>query len=252
MAAEGPPFRLVAFDMYGTLVENGVNLWMVTFEEIIQEQGLPISANDLWGEWRSREVSFRQTRTVMHDPLLSPPFRTYYEAWRDAFAGTFRDVGLQGDAEDAARRCTRDQGTRPAFEDATVALPKLGERWPLGLLSNADHGYLLGLIERNRWSFGTVVSSESAQAYKPDPRIFEGFCREAGVAPEEVLYVGDAPYDDVHGAKAAGMTVALLTREQDTPGRTPEPGVQQLQEPDLKIASLLELETALQAYVRPA
>jgi 2-haloalkanoic acid dehalogenase type II len=252
MANQQPPIRMIAFDMYGTLVQNGMDLWMITFEEIIQEQRLPISTADLWREWRSREVSFRSTRTVMHDPLLSPPFRTYYEAWRDAFTDTFRDVGLDGDAEDAAHRCTRDQGTRPAFADAAIAIPKLAQNWPLGLLSNADHGYLLRLIERHDWPFGTTVSSESAQAYKPDPRIFEGFCGEAGVDPEEVLYVGDAPYDDVHGAKAAGMTMALLIREQDTPGRTPEPGAQQLQEPDFRITSLLELETALQTYVRPA
>ena len=241
--------RMVVFDMYGTLVENGVDDWLVTFEEIIVEQQLDVSSKDLWSEWRKREVSFRETRTVMHDPLLSPPFRTYYEAWRDAFAATFQDIGLDGDPEDASARCTHAQGIRKAFEDAHLILPVLSKLCPIGLLSNADHDYLVQLVKRQGWSFSRIVSSEYARAYKPDPRIFELFCREAGLLPEEMLYVGDGPYDDAHGAKQAGMYAALLTREQETPGRTPRPEEEELNEPDFIISSLVELKDVLGSYL---
>lgn len=241
--------RMIVFDMYGTLVENGVDDWLVTFEEIIGEQQLNISSRELWQEWRKREVSFRQTRTVMHDPLLSPPFRTYYEAWRDAFASTFQDIGLSGDPEGASVRCTQAQGTRQAFEDARLILPVLSKLCPVGLLSNADHDYLVELVKRHGWSFSTIISSESAQAYKPDPRIFESFSRESGFLPEEILYVGDGPYDDAHGAKQAGMYTALITRDQETPGRTPRPEHEKLNQPDFKIASLIELKNVLDSYL---
>ena len=35
------------------------------------------------------ERNFRKTRTNMADPEASPDFRTYWEAWREAFAETF-------------------------------------------------------------------------------------------------------------------------------------------------------------------
>ena len=36
--------RMVVFDMYGTLVENGVDDWLATFEEIIVKQQLAVSS----------------------------------------------------------------------------------------------------------------------------------------------------------------------------------------------------------------
>ena len=115
------------------------------------------------------------------------------------------------------------------------------------MLSNADDRYLDATILHNGWAFGTVVSSESALAYKPDPRIFATFCARAGVAPERVLYVGDSPYDDVHGAKLAGMQAVLLRRDQQTPGRTPPPEATALLAADHEIDSLTALLPIVQA-----
>ncbi|MBM3939510.1 MAG: HAD family hydrolase [SAR202 cluster bacterium] len=241
------PIKIIALDMYGTLVANGVDLWRVTFEEIVRVQRLPVTAAGLWSAWRQHEVNFRKTRTNMADPASSPPFRTYYQAWRQAFVDTFAALGLPGDPSDAARRCTRDQGNRPAFPDA-AAVSDLQRRWRVGVLSNADHGYLLDLIALRGWRFDVVVSSESARAYKPDPRIFAAFCARAGARPDEVLLVGDSAYDDVHGAKSQGLRAALVTRAQDTPGRTPEPEHQRLIPPDFQVSSLLDLGAALDRW----
>ena len=246
-----PPITTVALDMYETLVRNGVDLWQATFEEIVEAQSLSISGPELWREWRSRDVEFRRTRTNIEQPQASLPFRTYYDAWRGAFTQTFRALGLEGDAEDAARRCTRDQALRPAYPDALEVLPKLQKRSRLGLLSNADHPYLTELVERHGWSFEPVVSSESARAYKPDPRIFEAFCRQASVAPEQVLYVGDSHYDDVHGAKLCGLRTVWVRRGQETPGTSPPPDDQELLPPDFEIASLQELEGILLREAKP-
>ena len=80
-----PPITLVALDMYGTLVENGLDLWLTTFSEIVEAQRLPISGPELWREWRSRDLNFRRTRTSAGNLKTSTPFRTYYAAWRDEF-----------------------------------------------------------------------------------------------------------------------------------------------------------------------
>jgi 2-haloacid dehalogenase len=239
--------KVIAFDMYGTLVANGVDLWLNTFDEIVRMQKLPLGAQALWDAWREHEVQFRKTRTNMTDPPSSPPFRTYYQAWREAFARTFQALDVNGDADDAARRSTRDQGNRPAFPDA-AAIGDLPMSYRIGVLSNADHSYLLDLIKLHGWRFDLIVSSESARAYKPDPRIFEAFCRNARVSPDEVLLVGDSAYDDVHGAKSQGLHAALLTRAQDTPGRTPSPEEQHLIAPDFAIPSLAELAGAMERF----
>ncbi len=47
-------------------------------------------------------------------------------------------------------------------------------------------------------------------AFKPHPRGFLHACRQWGLAPAQVLYVGDRPEVDAAGAAAAGMPCAIV------------------------------------------
>ena len=238
---------LIAFDFFGTLVQNERAEWAATLGEIAKEQGLGVDGATLYEEWGEREVNFRKTRTNMADPANSPPFRSYWEAWRDAFRDTFAAMGLAGDADAAATRCVDDLSLREAFPDTDDAIAALSGRVAMGVMSNADDRFLFGALERNGWSFDPVISSESAKAYKPDPRAFEAICTAAGVKPEEVLYVGDSAYDDAHGAKLVGMRTVLVNRDQRTPGRTPPPDAAKLLDPDHVVTRLTELPALLDA-----
>ena len=232
---------LVAFDMFGTLVRNEVDEWVMALGAIASEQGLTIDGPAFHAEWSTHEVEFRKRRTNMADPEASPPFMTYWEAWRDAFVTALDALGLKGDADAAATRCVDDLGRRRAFPDANDALADLKGRVPLAVMSNADDRFLLGALAHNGWTFDAVVSSEQARAYKPDPRAFRALCEATDSAPERVLYVGDSAYDDAHGAKLVGMRTVLIRREQRTPGRTPPPDATRLLQPDHEIDTLAEL-----------
>lgn len=247
--------RIVVFDFFGTLARNGVEDWVPSLARIVEEQGFPFTAETLWTEWRKYEVTFRGSRTNMDDPPSSPPFRSYWEAWRDAFADTFAALGVSGDPDEAATICVDSHCTRNAFPEVPQALAAL-QAYPLAILSNADDRFLDGSIAHNGWSFDPVLSSESAKAYKPDPRIFQEFCRIAGVEPHQVLYVGDSPYDDAHGAKLAGMSTVLVNRsgaplarpgQAPPPGQSPIPVSTALLAPDYVVETLAELASLLRA-----
>ena len=238
--------EIVAFDMFSTLVQNDTLGWQQALSDIVDEQCLPVEPGAFWSEWSRREVQFRKGRTNMANPEASPPFRTYCEAWRDAFSETFQAMGLRGDADAAASRCVDALAARDAFPETNAALDVLAQTRTLAVLSNADDRFLHGTIAHNGWTcFAYILSSEGARAYKPDPRIFARLLREMDVAPESVLYVGDAPYDDAHGAKLAGMHTALVQRTQDTPGRTPPPEGGALLPPDHIVRDLSELPALL-------
>ena len=122
----------------------------------------------------------------------------------------------------------------------------------MAVISNADHPWLMQVIERHNWEFEVVVSSESARTYKPAPSIFQTFCKAVAVKPEEVLYVGDSTYDDVHGARLSGMRAAWLRRDEESPGTTPPPDGEELLPPDFEIGSLLDLKRLFPLQARPA
>jgi putative hydrolase of the HAD superfamily len=82
---------------------------------------------------------------------------------------------------------------------------------------------------------------------KPRREIFEALLGDLGLAPGDVLHVGDNLEADVGGAAALGMRTAWLTRRVSDPSAAREryPGPP----PDFTIADLAELPALLDAEV---
>ena len=229
----------VIFDFYETLALNNTGLWIDTFRDIRRVQGLDIDPEVLFRTWKTPELQFRKDRLNLQDPDKSPPFKSYQEAWQNCFRQAFSILGLRGDATAAAIRTIRDMGLREPYQDAVEALPLIQARWRTGILSNADDGYLLPLIDRLGWKFDAVLSSEGARAYKPLPGPFRQIMGELGVEPGEAIYVGDTLYDDIVGAQGVGMKAAWINRHESPP----DP---QFPRPDYEIRSLHELPGVLE------
>jgi FMN hydrolase / 5-amino-6-(5-phospho-D-ribitylamino)uracil phosphatase len=121
------------------------------------------------------------------------------------------------------------------YEDALPALKLLSARFPLVSLSNGNAQLdLVGIAHY----FKAAVSAKSEGVAKPDVRIFQAAAREAGVATDEILHIGDDAALDVLGALDAGMQTVWLNRQDKLwPHET--------QHPTLEIASLEELTALL-------
>ena len=96
------------------------------------------------------------------------------------------------------------------FDDALPALAFWSQRYPVVALSNGNADvHRVGIGQH----FHASVSAQSLGVAKPDLRIFVAGADAAGVAPHEVLHIGDDAHADCVGALAAGMQVAWLNRE---------------------------------------
>jgi HAD superfamily hydrolase (TIGR01549 family) len=96
------------------------------------------------------------------------------------------------------------------FDDALPALAFWSQRYPVVALSNGNADvHRVGIGQH----FHASVSAKSLGVAKPDLRIFVAGAEAAGVAPNEVLHIGDDAHADCVGALAAGMQVAWLNRE---------------------------------------
>jgi HAD superfamily hydrolase (TIGR01509 family) len=94
---------------------------------------------------------------------------------------------------------------------------------PLAIISNSE-GHLHELVADLGWSadFDVVVDSGRIGIDKPDPRIFLHACAALGVAPSELLHVGDAWEADVQGALGASASAVWFDtqhRERALPER---------------------------------
>jgi putative hydrolase of the HAD superfamily len=87
---------------------------------------------------------------------------------------------------------------------------------------------------------GAVYSSEIDWT-KPHPEAFRAAMAAVGVSdPAACVFVGDRPYDDVHGARSLGMR-AVLVPNSDVP---PYPAAV----PDAVIGRLSELRTLIESW----
>jgi putative hydrolase of the HAD superfamily len=224
-----PEITTVIFDMFNTLVHDGEEYWYASFERIVREQRLEISATKLREEWSSGDRNFRDGRT-----REGAPFQTYTDAWQKSFSRVFSSLQLPGDAAGAVRIVLEDMGQRPIHPEALEALAAIQGSWRIALLSNADDGFLKPVVARMGFPFEAVLSSEGACCYKPRPGLFQEMIRRLGITPEEAVYVGDRQYEDVQGAVLAGMRAVWINRNNTAL----DPG---LPAPHHEVKSLLEI-----------
>ncbi len=95
----------------------------------------------------------------------------------------------------------------------------------LGILSNWDSRLeetlrRLGILD----FFEHLVISYQVGVEKPHPKIFQEAIRVAGVAPEEILHVGDSFEGDIEPARALGLLALWIRGENgQSPAAKPEP-----------------------------
>lgn len=140
---------------------------------------------------RARMLSFLQAAGLDVSPgrdALDDWFAVYLAAARGAWAA-FPDV-----AETLAG--LRKSGTSLAVVTNGTQDQQVGKMQALGIMELVDQ----------------VFTSEATGHAKPAREAFLVPCAALGVAPADVLHVGDDPVADIEGAKRAGLQAVLVDR----------------------------------------
>lgn len=133
------------------------------------------------------------------------------------------EAGIAAVSRDAAARLKapgRDHRlwswVMPGVPEALERLAGLG--LDLVVVSNSD-----GSVERAMVELGlaphlrAVIDSQVVGYEKPDPRIFAHALAAVGAVPERTVHVGDMYFQDVVGAREAGIATVLLDPFGDWP-----------------------------------
>jgi putative hydrolase of the HAD superfamily len=95
------------------------------------------------------------------------------------------------------------------FSDVGPALDRLAARTPLAALTNGNADLArIGLQHR----FVFALGAREHGSCKPDAGIFHAACARLGIAPSDVLHVGDDPEADIVGAARAGLRTCWVNR----------------------------------------
>jgi FMN phosphatase YigB (HAD superfamily) len=140
---------------------------------------------------------------------------------------------------ESARAGDRVSGLMSEYlRESREALELFRGQYELSVISNFTGNLELIMQEfRLRDFFGSVTESFYVGASKPDPRIFREALRKHTQAPDECMYVGDNPVNDIAPAKEMGMRAALI----HPPGKRRECGA------DHYVESLRDLFSEIQS-----
>lgn len=200
-----------AFDLDQTLLDHphAVKGGLSTLTQARPECCI-LSTEDLFTEWitaehrhftrfEKGEIGYQEQRRER----LREVFPDYCAAMNDADLDALYQVYTQG-YQDSWR----------LYDDVLPALEVLGHK-PMALITNGSSELQrakikkLGIEDR----FESILISGEFGAHKPDRTIFLRACKDLGLAPEEVTYIGDNFRNDVAGSHGAGLHAVWLNRE---------------------------------------
>jgi HAD superfamily hydrolase (TIGR01549 family) len=245
-------FKAIVLDLFDTLVK-----WEPERLPLMELQGRQVRTTMPWVFPKMEELfgadfdqeRFIQAYSAVVEEIIGERERKGIEiTCHERFARTLAGLRL-GSAEkrsELAEILTRThmmavRAATWAPQSRVDAAQQLARQYRLGLLSNFDDtqcGYDVLSDTGIAKLFEAVVISAEVLLRKPDRRIFDHICGLLRLDPNEILFVGDTPRDDILGATQAGMRTAWISKGLST---IPE----DIPQPDLIVKDLAELPRAL-------
>lgn len=219
--------RGIVLDAVGTLIEPWPSV-AVAYAEAARRQGVELDPALV--KSRFAGCFGQDERDEARGPLATDE-AAEVRRWRRIVSGVLPEVPDRERAfAELWRHFGRASSWRP-FPDAAPAVRALvGAGYAVRVASNFDarlRGVLGGLPGLSGLAETVVISSEVGWR-KPHAEIYRAVCSALGLAPGEVLVVGDDLENDYHGPRRAGLQAVLVDRSGRLGGE--EPKVQDLGE----------------------
>jgi len=210
MAFDPTSFKVLSFDIYGTLIdwETGIYTSLLPLISKLAISSIHHPSNSTETQNRSFILG-EYTKLELAIQKENPPL-----AYPEVLASIYSRLAAQLNiphAEHEATKFGESVGSWPAFPDTVAAMQSLSTRYKLIVLSNVDRasfsrtlsGPLAGV------SFDAIYTAEDIGSYKPDLRNFEYLVMQAGkdfgARKEEILKVAQSLIHDHIPAKKFGL-----------------------------------------------
>jgi putative hydrolase of the HAD superfamily len=221
-----PATRAVFFDVDFTLIHPGQTFQGTGYRDFCARHGVDVDPLTF-------ERAVAAASALLHSQGDAYDPEIFIQYTKRIIEG----MGGSGAGVDLAARDIYDQWAAchhfELYEDVPDVLRALhASGLKIGLISNTQrslttfqtHFALEGL-------FAVTLSSFDHGFMKPHPSIFETALRQASVAPQEAVMVGDSLAADVEGARRLGMRAVLVLRSGDVNGCPPDvPVIRSLRE----------------------
>nr|WP_180203366.1 haloacid dehalogenase type II [Pseudomonas sp. SbOxS1]NYU03038.1 haloacid dehalogenase type II [Pseudomonas sp. SbOxS1] len=192
----------LTFDCYGTLIQwdEGVR---AALTEILEKRGrTDIAIKDIiaWHDGREHELE------------QSVPFMKFRQIVSMSFIEAMAHFGVTTDSSDFELLLSRISAM-PPFPEVVAALTELKSMgFKLCIVSNTEDAVIAGNVAQLGGAIDRVITAEQAQAYKPNPQLFNHAYRELGIDKSDVVHICASPLLDLTAARDMGFRCVWIDR----------------------------------------
>ena len=208
--------KAIIFDFWGTLVENGV--WS-PIKQVQQILGIDLPFSEYVGR--------------MEQAMMTRKFDSLKEAF-EVVCEEFNVSCTEEKMEQLIGMWNKSWMLAKPYEEVQEELKNLKKEYKLILVSNTDNFSINQVLDKFqlRDLFDHVFLSYEAGLLKTDKKFLKKVLKEAGLAAEDCVFVGDSILSDMEAAKGVEIKGVLIDRKQR-------------QQFPLKIRNLKELQDIL-------
>jgi len=177
--------KAILHEGFDVAKDKFLQAYLVAHEKyrIVRYEQLREVTNAVWVAEALRSLGFKVTKD---DDRVKAALNVFFKIYIDTFKVR---TGAKKLIEQAMRQCR------------------------VGLISNFTHAPVIYSSLRKLQldnCFNTIVISEENGWRKPSIHIFQEALNKLQVQPEEVVYIGDSPLEDIKGAKEAGLKTVFV------------------------------------------
>jgi 2-haloalkanoic acid dehalogenase type II len=221
MAFNPKDYKVLSFDIYGTLIdwETGLYKSLLPLLEKVSTSSTHHPSKHTTQETRRYLLSsYTDLELAIQKEQPTLGYSKVLATVWEKLAAQLEVPTTASEAEEFGATI----GTWPAFPDTVAAMQELGKHYKLIVLSNVDKASFgrTNSGPLNGVKFDAIYTAEDIGSYKPDPRnfqyLFENAEKSFGAKKEEILQVAQSLLHDHRPAKNIGMKPSIWIER--TPG----------------------------------
>lgn len=217
MAFDLTSYKLLSFDIYGTLVdwESGIYTSLLPLIQRLPTSSPYHPSNNIASQ--NRHFLLTEYTKLEQSIQKAEPTLTYPLVLTKIYAQLANSLSIPISPDEASNFGTTI-GTWPAFPDTVTAMQSLSKHYKLVVLSNVDKASFARTLSGplSGVHFDAIYTAEDIGSYKPDLKNFaylvEHAQEEFGVKKEQILKVAQSLFHDHVPAKTFGLRPSVWIR----------------------------------------
>lgn len=190
------PFRLIAFDLDGTLVDSAPDI-LPALNQMLAKLGKEQVSLTLVQHWLGNGMAMLIKRALTGELQPRQWDATEFDEAQQLFIGFYQQ--------------SNGASTR-LFDQVPEILEQLSKLYPLALVTNKPRQFTQPLLQHLgiQHFFKAIWCADDVDRAKPDPQMLLALAEQQQLLAEDILLVGDSE-NDIFAARTAGMPVIALS-----------------------------------------